>query len=255
MNMAGCSHHDDGSHVTAALTGDERFDLELLRRATGYQRWVVRQFAHTIRGDLLEVGAGIGNFTRWLAPMAALTVACEPDAEMCDRIRGLRLPNVEVVPAPVESLPGEERFDCVAMFNVLEHIEGEHDVLSVLFRLLRPHGTINVLVPAHRSLLGSLDRRYEHLRRYTAGRLRGLLTAAGFESIRARYFNPVGAVGWFLAGRVFRVRRLSRLSVQLSEEIAVPLGRLLERLGAPPFGQSVVATGTRPPATGRKAQG
>jgi SAM-dependent methyltransferase len=244
--MADSIDDRDLLHASAAITGDERFDLELLRRAIRYQRWTVAQFGPRLRGELLEVGAGIGNFTRWLAPLASRVVALEPDQAMCEELRALGLPNVEVVPQPVEALRGGERFDSVVMFNVLEHIRDEPGVLRVLLEQLRPGGSVNLLVPAHARLFGTLDRRYGHFRRYTKDGVRRLLRAAGFDQVRASYFNPVGAVGWFVAGRILRMRRLSPSAVRLSDAVAVPVGRLLERLGRAPFGQSVVATGVRP---------
>ncbi len=102
-----------------------------------------------------------------------------------------------------------------------------------------------ILVPAHRRLYGSLDAKYRHERRYSRRDLESLMRAGGLEVVRSRYFNPVGAVGWFVAGRILRVPRISPLTLTLSERVAVPVGRALARLGPPPFGQSVIGVGRR----------
>jgi len=110
----------------------ERFDLELLRRATGYQRWVLSAFKPHISGDVLEVGAGIGNFTRWMAGSATRLVALEPEPEMAMEIEGLGLGNVEVSIAPLERLAGsEQRFDSAVLINVLEHLRDDQRALSI----------------------------------------------------------------------------------------------------------------------------
>lgn len=101
-----------------------------------------------------------------------------------------------------------------------------------------------VLVPAHELLFGSLDRRYHHLRGYRS-RTRHLLEKAGGEVRLCRYFNPVGALGWFIVTRIIQRERLTPSVVRLSEAVAVPVGRAIERLGDPPFGRSVLAVARR----------
>ena len=226
------------------LTGDERWDLDLLKEAVRYQRWALSSFGGAIRGRVLEAGAGIGNFTRWISRDADAVVVAEPEADLCEEIDAMGLPNVKAVPAPIEALDAEP-FDTAVPINVLEHIEDDLAALRATFDLLNPGGRVCILVPAHPLLYGTLDARYEHFRRYRRSDVDALLTKAGFVRERLRYFNPVGAVGWFLVGRVLRPKRLSPSSVVLTERIGVPVGKLLERLGPPPFGQSVVAIGRR----------
>lgn len=184
---------------------NERLDLVLLSEAVRYQRWVLSSFGSSLRGRVLEVGAGVGNFTRWLARVADEVVVAEPDPSMADELAGSAPDNVQVRALPIEGLHGSgERFDAVVAINVLEHIEDQLAAVCVARELLRPRGRLCVFVPAHRALFGSLDRRYGHLRRYTRRGTRALLEAAGFHVITCRYFNPVGAVGWWAVGRVAR---------------------------------------------------
>jgi SAM-dependent methyltransferase len=225
---------------------DERLDLLLLAEAVRYQRWVLSSFGAPLRGRVLEVGAGVGNFTRWLARTADDVVVAEPDPSMAEALAAVAPANVEVRPVPIEDLRGSrEKFDAVVAINVLEHIADDLRAVQVARELLGSAGRACVLVPAHQALFGSLDARYGHLRRYSRAGTRALLEAACFHVTTCRYFNPVGAVGWWAVGRVARSNRLSLRSVWLSERIAVPIGRALERAGNPPFGQSVVAVGVR----------
>lgn len=228
-----------------SLTDSELFDLRLLREATRYQKWVVESFGTCIRGEVLEVGAGLGNFTRWLTDAADRVVAVEPDGDMCREITALGLAGVEVVEAPLEDLEARyDGFDAVVLFNVLEHFEDDVAAVIEARSRLRDGGSVCVFVPAHQFLFGSLDRRYDHVRRYSTRDVEALLDRAGLRAEVLRYFNPLGALGWFLAGRVARRPNLDPAAVRLSERLAVPVGRWLERAGVPaPFGQSVLAVG------------
>jgi len=229
------------------LTEDERFDLGFLRSAVRYQQWVMSGFSHAIHGHVLEVGAGIGNITRWLARVADRVVAVEPDFALSSEIANLRLQNVEVVSRPLEDIEGyADSFDSAVLVNVLEHLEDDVGSLGIVRNLLRPGGHVCILAPAHAQLYGSLDRRYGHLRRYRTREVEAGMRTAGFDVSFARYFNPVGAIGWFVVGRLAGRQRLNRASIALTERVAVPAGRALERFGVPPFGQSVLAVGRRP---------
>jgi len=225
---------------------DEQFDLEVLRGAVRYQRWLLSTFGSALSGTVLEAGPGIGNFTRWLGPSVDTVVAVEPDPEMSKAVLALGLPNVTVLDTTLENLAGtDERFDCVFLCNVLEHIEDDGGALRIAHSLVAPGGHICVVVPAHPRLFGSLDRRYGHLRRYRRDDVRAALQRSGLVDVTASYFNPVGALGWWAVCRAAQRPHLTPGSVWLSERLAVPLGRALERVGPPPFGQSVVAMGRK----------
>ncbi|HEX2027959.1 MAG TPA: methyltransferase domain-containing protein [Nitriliruptorales bacterium] len=223
----------------------ERNDLETLRAAESYQRWVVECFAGVLRGRVVQVGAGVGHFTRWFAEYAEHVVALESDPAMCAALEDLQLGNVEVVRSGVEhyALAGNARFDVAVLIDVLQLFEDDVACIRASGRLLRIDGHLCALAPAHPALHGSLDDRYGHHRRYTKQRMVKLFQAAGLAIEELRYFNALGALGWLGASRLARRPRLDPALVWLSERITVPAGRLLERVQAPPFGQSVLAIG------------
>ena len=228
-----------GIHAT------DRFDLDLLRGAVRYQRWLLSVLG-PIGGDVLEVGAGSGNFTRWLAPVSDGLVALEPDPALARRVVELGLPNVEVVTSRLETMAAERVFDAAVMINVLEHIEDDASALGALRARLRPGGRAIIVVPAHRQLFGRLDEKYHHLRRYTRRGVASVIERAGLEVERVRYFNPLGAIGWLVFVRWMKRERLTPASIRLTENVVVPVGRVLDAIGFRPFGQSVVALGRRP---------
>jgi SAM-dependent methyltransferase len=225
---------------------DEQWDLDLLRAAKGYQRWILDAFGSSVRGDVLEVGAGTGNFTRWMTETADTVTALEPDVSNAASLRRLGLERVEVLERPIEDLAGEARlYDAITMINVLEHIPDDAAAVRVAAGLLAPGGALCILAPAHEMLMSRLDRGYGHVRRYRKAEVAGLLTQAGLKLRECRYFNALGGVGWLVFVRMARREKLSRASVALTERVAVPVGRRLERAVSPPFGQSVLAIAER----------
>jgi SAM-dependent methyltransferase len=229
------------------LTKDEQFDLDLLYDAIWYQQWVLEAFG-PIGGTIVEVGAGNGNFTRWIAQRTKRVLAVEPHPELADRIERHAIPGVELIRSRVEPLVGTIQADVAVSMNVLEHIEDDAAALRAIKELVKPGGKIAILVPAHKALYGKLDERYHHLRRYSRRDVRELFRKAGVELETVRYFNPVGAIGWLVFVRWMRRTRLTRAGVVLTEKVGVPVGRFLERFGVHPFGQSVIGVGRRPSA-------
>jgi 2-polyprenyl-3-methyl-5-hydroxy-6-metoxy-1,4-benzoquinol methylase len=90
--------------------------------------------------------------------------------------------------ASAEALPYDaDQFDVVTAFDVIEHIEDDHQAVRELFRVTRPGGIVFVTVPAFTKLWSKHDVINHHFRRYDRGQLRQLFLQE--EIIRSGYFN------------------------------------------------------------------
>ena len=177
-----------------------------------------------------------GNITRWLAERADSVTAVEADADACYALEQLGL-GIEVVHAPIERYRPQGRFDCVVAVNVLEHIDDDVGALTRIRSWLVPDGWLFIFVPAHPLLYGPLDAKARHVHRSLSA-LRSSLAAAGFRGGWMKHIDALGGIGWFVAGRVLRVGRVSSATVSLTENLVVPVGRAVERLIHPPFGRA-----------------
>jgi glycosyltransferase involved in cell wall biosynthesis len=222
---------------------------------------------------VLEVGAGIGNITDFLA-RGRQVVATDVDPHYVGQLRERFRYQVGVhamrwdasEPFPVDALPrtdarpadhdrGAAGFDTVVCLNVLEHVEDDTGALSQMQRLLAPGGRVILLVPAHPSLYSNLDREVGHYRRYSRGSLVAVARAAGLEVERLSPFNAWGLLGWWLNGRVLSRSRLPGGQLSLYNRLSGPLLRLERWLGLP-VGISYIVI-CRPAAgkTGREQTG
>jgi hypothetical protein len=55
-----------------------------------------------------------------------------------------------------------------------------------------------------------------------------------------RHFNPVGALGWWLNGKVLRKDVLPAGQLKLYTRLALPLSRFLDRINPLPIGVSLL---------------
>ena len=88
-----------------------------------------------------------------------------------------------------DSIPYNEKFDLVCMFDVLEHIQDDKKALIEVTKLLNPAGTLIITVPAYSWLYGSHDKMLHHYRRYSRNALNETISYSSLDILKIFYFN------------------------------------------------------------------
>jgi SAM-dependent methyltransferase len=128
-------------------------------------------------GAALDIGAAGGGNTRVLRAHGWQPVALEYGEEGASVARERGLP---VIRADARHLPvPAERLDLVTAFDVLEHIEEDHEAAAEIRRVLRPGGTVLIAVPADMKLWSAHDEAVGHVRRYDRAGLLEVVEKAG----------------------------------------------------------------------------
>jgi SAM-dependent methyltransferase len=224
-----------------------------LPQAVEYHEWFYELSKPFLGERILDIGSGVGNHLPFFKGRDLICL----DASLTS-IRKLETqfggPGREFVVGDIcdEKVIDElapKQIDTATCFNVLEHIEDHERALKNMRRILEPSGgNLILVVPAHEFLYGAMDHLAGHYRRFNKRQLAGLLRDCGFKVRQSRYMNAVGAVGWFVNGRVFKPKHLSTPSlntqVVLFSRLLVPGIRFVESVLAPPFGQSLLAVAT-----------
>jgi SAM-dependent methyltransferase len=203
-----------------------------------------------VHGRVLDAGCGTGGFLQALALLRPdLTLAgCERDgfAAALARRKG-----AVVTVGSVHDLPfADGAFDAVVSADVLCHAGVEPDpALREMRRVLRPGGRLVVNMPAYMWLFSEHDRRVQNVRRVSAGQMRALLRAAGFERTTIGYWNGFLLPLMILRRLVLARHRGAQSDVAPVNRVlnALLLGLLkLERRFAMPAGGSVLAVAVCP---------
>ena len=216
-------YRDGGANMLDALSQTPRFN-----------RWMADTIRPWVGARVLEIGAGMGNLSRHLAPRRQLYIASDIDSEHLARLRvrfQLR-PNVKLLrcdlsaPGDFAALAGQA--DTVICLNVLEHIQDDSTGLANISSALIPGGVAIVLVPQDQAIYGTLDEELGHYRRYSETELRDKMETAGLTVERVLHFNRITRPGWWLFGRVLKRRGSSRAGLWVFDRL-VWLWRRIDR--------------------------
>jgi glycosyltransferase involved in cell wall biosynthesis len=229
---------DPGAAILDSLASTDRFN-----------RWMADTVRPFLGARVLELGAGIGNMTRFLSRSRAEYVATDVDEEHLARLR-VRFrgrPSLESrecdLRDPADFAGLEGRFDSVVCLNVLEHIDDDLQGLRNIRSALAPGGRAIVLVPQDQAVYGTLDKVLGHYRRYAAAELGARMEQAGLRVERIFEFNRMTRPGWYLNGRILKRQSFGRVQLQLFD-LLVPFWRRIDP-ALPWPGTSIIGIGVR----------
>jgi SAM-dependent methyltransferase len=230
--------------VSSQPQGAVDFEFAALAEARNYRAAITREFEPYLRGQVLEIGAGIGQMSAEIQKLSAVTgLTCvEPDPRFAARLASA-VPGARVVNGTAADLPSAQSWDALVSVNVLEHIEHDEAELRSWARRLQPRlGHACLLVPARPELYAPIDKDFGHWRRYRKAELRQKLEQAGFTLVRLHYFNLAGYFAWAVNFRLLRRRQFDVAAVRTFDQFLFPPTHWLEeRLVRPPVGQSLIA--------------
>ena len=224
--------------------------LAALEGAENYYDWIASLVAPSLRGHVLEVGAGTGTVTKRLVQQGFRVTCVEPDQETREALAG-RLAGtdrVTVLGGFASDLTEEHRgrYDSALLVNVIEHIEDDRGELQRLALLLPPGSPIVIWVPAFDLLYSRYDREVGHYRRYSRRAIEALCESAGLAVASSEFVNAPGAVAWAVAAKALRLRPASGPLTRIYDSRFVPTIRAVESGRRVPFGQSLLVCAVTP---------
>ncbi len=221
-------------------------DLEIMSGTVNYRGWIYSNISDALGERVIELGAGIGNFTQLLTDREIVVAVDNSELaveQMKKKFSGLQ--NVIPVMADIGSpaLVELRRYeaDTIVCINVLEHIRDDNAALSSMVEILKPGGKLVLLVPAYQFLFGTIDVVVGHYRRYGKKELVGKLVEAGFEIKGLHFMNVIGVFAWFLNNRILKRQEESPAQMATFDRFVAPWAKKLEDLVKPPFGLSLIA--------------
>lgn len=228
------------NNTSFAYIGEE---LELFQLAVNWKRYLVSRMSPFLKGDVLEVGAGLGanvpyfhgdSITRWLS--------LEPDPRLCVYYRQRqaegKIPSTcELVQGTLETLPTGETFHAILYIDVLEHIEDDIAEFERAYHRLRPNGYLLILCPAHNYLYSPFDRALGHYRRYNK---RMYSELANHPPYKLEYLDSVGMLASLANKLLLKQSYPDEKQILLWDRVFVRLSRVIDLMTFRLFGKSIL---------------
>lgn len=227
--------------------------LQVIAKAGSFNRWMYDEIKPFLKGDVLEIGSGIGNISKQVIRDGFQVTLSDYNPEYCAILKknftgNTNLENVLRIDLlhpgfemHYESL--HDKFDSIFLLNVIEHLANDALALRNCCYMLKPSGHLLVLAPAYPWLYCRLDKELGHFKRYRLTELKKLFHHENLALLHGCYFNFTGIAGWLLFGKIFRKKLLG--SEMKAFNSIVPFARLMDKIVLKKAGLSVIVVGRK----------
>jgi SAM-dependent methyltransferase len=221
-------------------------ELYLFEKVRNWKKYFSRKLQPYIYGDVLEVGAGIGETTPFLLNARVNQWVClEPDLTLFNileqKLSSGKLPEYCIAKlGTVADLPSYSLFDTIIYIDVLEHIKDDKGELALVIPYLKKGGQLIVLSPAYQILYSPFDKAIGHYRRYTKKIFRTTVTFTNLIERKMFYLEAAGVFLLLLNKFLVRKKYPSEKDIWIWETLFVPLSKLLDKILFYRFGKSIV---------------
>lgn len=210
-------------HVNSTFVNDQHYDQYFAHEITEaevywwdeahrkmYQEFGSK-FLRNKAGNLLDIGAGLGYFVQFASKYPGWNAIgyeiSGPAVTYGRNVLGLK--EQMFAGAVEESGFPPEYFDLVTLWDVLEHIPNPDILLSYIFRILKPGGSLFLATPnaaiqvskatMKARLLGMREGSHyleakDHVNLYTPESLRLVLRRIGFKQVLFTHIRPIQSV-------------------------------------------------------------
>jgi len=213
----------------------EKFDNAKFHRK--YCMSFVKKF---IQGEVLEVGAGCGSFTRDYFNSDLNITLTETDQKNYEDLKKFFYKKNNVTISNNKIFDIDKKFDTILYLHVLEHIKEDRKELESAYEKLKKGGRLIIMVPKHQKLYSNFDKAIGHFRRYELEFFEKNLI--NLERKLLISLDSVGYILYFLNKIFFKNETFpSYLKIFIWDKIFTPFTILLDFFTNYRFGKCIVA--------------
>ena len=214
----------------------ERFD-----KANFHIKYCLLSIKKFIKGNILEVGAGCGSFTRnYLGSSITSITLTDTDKNNILTLKEnfKKKKNIKVENLSVKNI--NNNFDTILYLHVLEHIEDDILEINNASQKLNLGGHLVIMAPAHQKIYGNLDKAVGHFRRYEKDFFKKKFV--NLKLINLKYLDSMGYILYFLNKIFFSKETFpSNFKIFLWDKVFTPITIIMDFLTNYKFGKCIVA--------------
>jgi 2-polyprenyl-3-methyl-5-hydroxy-6-metoxy-1,4-benzoquinol methylase len=220
--------------------------LDVISKADRFNRWMFDTISPFCKGNILEIGSGIGNISQFFIAEDRQFTLSDLRKNYCsilsDKFPSNRVIQINLIEEKFEETYSDylETFDSIFALNVVEHIQDDQLAIQNCKKLLKPKGILIVLVPAYQFLYNELDKSLDHFRRYNRASLNAIIHKNNLTLVKSFHFNFVGILGWFVSGKILKNKRIPEGQMGLYNSL-IPFIKVIDFLVLNKMGLSVIS--------------
>ena len=205
-------------------------------KGNNFYNWIFEEIKPYLRGNILEIGSGVGNFSKILLEnfpdnqlilsdfdkyfLSMLSKKYSKNDKII--IEYLDLNNIEIFKN------NNYKIDTCIAINILEHIDNDIKALENIYNILEPDGKLILLIPAHKFLYNIIDKDIGHYRRYTKKEIIKKISLTSFNILNIYYFNFIAIFGWFLNGKILKKSTINENALGFYNKL-IPLSKIIDK--------------------------
>lgn len=228
--------------------------LNVIANADKFNTWMYQTIRPFLKGEVLEIGSGIGNITQFVMNDKLSVTASDIRDNYCSMLYNKfngntylkEVRKIDIIHPDFDNEYRDllEKFDSIFALNIVEHVQDDELAVKNCKKLLRKNGNLIILVPAYMTLYNQFDKELEHFRRYTKVKLEQLFKNADLNIYKTRHFNFIGIFGWWFSGSILRKKTIPEGQMKFYN-ILVPVFKLADKFVMNKAGLSVITFGTK----------
>lgn len=219
-------------------------ELDLFKNASNWKNYFSKKIKPYIKGDILEVGAGIGANTKYLIHdnVNIKSITClEPDAILCEEMKlnhlNDKIDAKEILNGTIEDV--NKQFDTIIYIDVLEHIEKSKEEIELIKKRLNTDGQLIILVPAFNFLFSEFDSKIGHFRRYDKQILKHEVNNT-LKLQKTFYLDSLGVIASLVNKYILKKGTPSPANVNFWDKRIIPFSKFLDIISFNTFGKSLI---------------
>jgi SAM-dependent methyltransferase len=224
-------------------------ELELFAIAKNWKNYINILTRKYIKGNVLEVGAGIGSNTGLLCRSYHNNwLSLEPDTKLFQVLESFinsrRLTNCSAQNGTIDILTKNQLFDAILYLDVLEHIREDQKEIINASEHLKAEGYLIILAPAHQWLYTPFDAAIGHHRRYNKQIFRKILPTS-IEVTKLIYLDSFGLLASLANKLILKQSQPTLQQISLWDKLMIPASKRLDKIINYQFGKSILLIGRK----------
>lgn len=194
-----------------------------------------------IKGDVLEVGAGCGSFTRnYINNKVRSLLLTDKDFKNLSILKKKFKSDSKVLVSDKSIFKIKKKFDTILYIHILEHIKNDKLELKQAINKLKKGGYLIIIVPAHKKIYSGLDKTVGHYRRYDLNFFKKKIGLVELKDLK--FLDSMGYVLYYLNRIFFTEEKYpSKFKIFIWDKIFTPLSAIFDFATRYKFGKAILA--------------